>query len=135
LIWTRQRQLNQLRSILRVPLGSHRGGAELIHSARRAGGRADTRAQRRLDLAGSLLDARDAPRTVVRVTERTAFGIIVDLTEAGYVVKEKEGRRNRYRIQEHLPLHDSISQERTIGEVLDLFVVSKRKPASRSTRS
>jgi|HubBroStandDraft_4_1064222.scaffolds.fasta_scaffold141591_2 hypothetical protein len=55
------------------------------------------------------------------VTERTAYGIVADLTEAGYVVKEKEGRRNRYHIQTHLPLRDSISRERTIGEVLDLF--------------
>ena len=55
------------------------------------------------------------------VTERTAYGIVADLTEAGYVVKEKEGRRNRYHIQAHLPLRDSISRERTIGEVLALF--------------
>jgi DNA-binding IclR family transcriptional regulator len=64
------------------------------------------------------------------VTERTAFGIVVDLTEAGYIVKEKAGRRNRYRIQEHLPLHDSVSRERTIGEMLDLLVVPKEGPAS-----
>jgi DNA-binding IclR family transcriptional regulator len=38
------------------------------------------------------------------VTERSAFGIITDLVEAGYVVKEKNGRRNRYHIQAHLPL-------------------------------
>jgi len=55
------------------------------------------------------------------VTERTAYGIVVDLTDAGYVVKEKDGRRNRYHIQSHLPLRDSISRERTIGEVLDLL--------------
>ncbi len=64
------------------------------------------------------------------VTERTAYGIVADLTEAGYVVKEKDGRRNRYHIQEHLPLHDSISRERTIGEVLDLFVESDGRHAS-----
>jgi Mn-dependent DtxR family transcriptional regulator len=29
------------------------------------------------------------------VTERTAYGIVTDLTEAGYVVKHKDGRRNR----------------------------------------
>ena len=56
------------------------------------------------------------------VTERTAYGIMADLTEAGYVVKEKDGRRNHYHIQTHLPLHDSTSRERTIGEVLALFV-------------
>jgi Mn-dependent DtxR family transcriptional regulator len=56
------------------------------------------------------------------ITERTAYGIVVDLTEAGYVVKEKDGRRNRYHIQGHLPLRDSIGRERTIGEVLALLV-------------
>jgi DNA-binding IclR family transcriptional regulator len=36
------------------------------------------------------------------VTERTAFGIVNDLTAAGYVAKDKEGRRNRYSIQTKL---------------------------------
>ena len=56
------------------------------------------------------------------VTERSAFGIITDLVEAGYVVKEKDGRRNRYHIQAHLPLPEPASRERTIGEVLALLV-------------
>ena len=56
------------------------------------------------------------------ITERSAFGIVTELVEAGYVVKDKEGRRNRYRIQGHLPLHDSVARERTIGEVLDVLV-------------
>jgi DNA-binding transcriptional ArsR family regulator len=66
------------------------------------------------------------------VTERTAYGIVVDLTDAGYVVKEKDGRRNRYHIQAHLPLRDSISRERTIGEVLDLLGHAKQRKGSRS---
>ena len=41
------------------------------------------------------------------VTERTAYGIVTDLTEAGYVVKHKDGRRDRYQIQAHLPLPES----------------------------
>jgi DNA-binding IclR family transcriptional regulator len=57
----------------------------------------------------------------VGVTERSAYGIVTDLAEAGYVVKEKDGRRNRYQIQAHLPLPDSASRERTIGEVLALL--------------
>jgi len=52
------------------------------------------------------------------ITERTAYGIITDLVEAGYVVKEKDGRRNRYDIQTHLPLPELAGRERTIGEVL-----------------
>ena len=55
------------------------------------------------------------------VTERNAYGIVVDLADAGYVVKEREGRRNRYHVQDHLPLRDRIGRERTIGELLDLL--------------
>jgi hypothetical protein len=55
------------------------------------------------------------------VTERTAFAIVADLTEAGYVLKTRDGRRNRYQVQRDLPMRDSISRERTIGEVLALL--------------
>ena len=55
------------------------------------------------------------------VTERTAYGIVTDLTEAGYVVKHKDGRRNRYQIQAHLPLPETDSRERTTGEILALL--------------
>jgi hypothetical protein len=55
------------------------------------------------------------------ITERSAFGIITDLVEAGYVVKEKDGRRNRYHIQVHLPLPEPTARERTVGEVLALL--------------
>jgi predicted transcriptional regulator len=57
----------------------------------------------------------------VGIAERTAYGIVTDLAEAGYVVKEKDGRRNRYQIQAHLPLPEPASRERTIGEVLALL--------------
>ncbi len=63
--------------------------------------------------------------TTLGITERSAYGIVTDLTEGGYVVKEREekdGRRNRYQIQAHLPLGEAISGDRTIGEVLDLLV-------------
>ena len=68
------------------------------------------------------------------VTERTAYGVVADLAEAGYVVKEKDGRRNRYHVQEHLPLRDRIGRERTIGEVLDLLVEVRRRRRSRARR-
>ena len=55
------------------------------------------------------------------ITERTAYGIVTDLTQAGYIVKQKDGRRNRYQIQAHLPLPESTSRERTVGEVLALL--------------
>ncbi len=56
------------------------------------------------------------------VTERRAFGIVRDLTKAGYVVKHRDGRRNRYRIQEHMPLRVLVPREPTIGELLGVLV-------------
>lgn len=65
------------------------------------------------------------------ITERTAFGIVTDLTEAGYVVKDKDGRRNRYRIQDHLPLPEAVGRERTIGEVLGLLIDTRAPDSAR----
>ncbi len=59
---------------------------------------------------------------MVGITERSAYGIVTDLTADGYVVKDREGRRSRYQIQTHLPLRGAIGREQTIGEVLDLLV-------------
>ncbi len=56
------------------------------------------------------------------ITERSAYGIVTDLTTVGYVVKQKDGRRNRYQIQAHLPLPEPTRRERTVGEVLALLV-------------
>lgn len=39
----------------------------------------------------------------VAITERSAYGIVTDLATAGYIVKQKDGRRNRYEIQAHPP--------------------------------
>ena len=56
------------------------------------------------------------------ITERSAHGIVSDLATAGYVVKHKDGRRNRYQIQEHLPLPEPVSQRPAIGDVLAVLV-------------
>ena len=54
-------------------------------------------------------------------SERSAYGIVADLTAAGYVAKQKDGRRNRYQIQADLPLPEPASQEPAIGDVLALL--------------
>jgi DNA-binding IclR family transcriptional regulator len=63
------------------------------------------------------------------VTERSAYAIVTDLTEAGYITKVKDGRRNRYQIQAHLPLPESTSRERTVGEVLALLAGDQQDEA------
>ena len=55
-------------------------------------------------------------------TERTAYGIVADLTAAGSLVKERDGRRNRYHVQHHLPIPDGLERQRTIGELLDVLM-------------
>ena len=55
------------------------------------------------------------------ITERSAYGIVAGLTAAGYLVKQKDGRRNRYQIQAHLPLPETDSRERTIGQIVALL--------------
>ena len=70
----------------------------------------------------------------LNVTERSAYGIVADLVEAGYVFKDKDGRRNRYRVEAQLPLPEFIGRERTIGEVLGLLVDAdaSRRPRQRT---
>jgi DNA-binding IclR family transcriptional regulator len=48
--------------------------------------------------------------TTLGITERSVFGIVTDLTTAGYVIKDKDGRRNRYRIQTHVRLRRDIDR-------------------------
>ena len=61
------------------------------------------------------------------ITERSAYGIVTDLTAAGYVVKHKDGRRNLYQIQAHLPLPEPASKEPAIGEVLALLIGNRAR--------
>jgi hypothetical protein len=56
------------------------------------------------------------------ITERSAHAIVTELAEAGYVVKQKDGRRNRYQIEAHLPVPEPGTREPAIGEVLALLL-------------
>jgi len=70
------------------------------------------------------------------ITERSAYGIVTDLAAAGYVVKQKDGRRNRYQVQAHLPLLEPASREPAIGEVLAALMGDEttRPPAATPPR-
>jgi hypothetical protein len=60
--------------------------------------------------------------TTLGITERAAFGIVTDLVEGEYVLKEKAGRRNRYRVQLDQPLPEALLRQRTVGQLLALLV-------------
>ena len=65
---------------------------------------------------------------VLEITERSAYAIVNDLAAAGYVLKQREGRRNRYVVQRHLPLPETTLHERTIGEVLERLPRDEARP-------
>ena len=68
------------------------------------------------------------------VTERRAHGIVTDLTQAGYLITQKDGRRNRYQVQAHLPLPGPGTREPAIGEIVALFAAQSEAIGSNSTR-
>jgi len=65
--------------------------------------------------------------TDLGITERHAYAIVTDLTDAGYLLKEREGRRNRYQVQSHLALPELPQRARAIGQVLDVLTGRREK--------
>ncbi len=55
------------------------------------------------------------------ITERAAYRIVGTLTTAGYITRRRNGRRNVYTINAHLPLPDAIAREQSIGELLAIL--------------
>ena len=60
------------------------------------------------------------------ITERSAHSIVTDLTRAGYLIRQKDGRRNRYQIRAHLPVPGPGTREPAIGEIVALFAAQSR---------
>jgi len=57
----------------------------------------------------------------VGITERAAHRIVSDLAAAGFLARERQGRRNHYTIESDLPVPDPLARTRKIGELLDLL--------------
>jgi DNA-binding transcriptional ArsR family regulator len=64
---------------------------------------------------------RDVAR-LVGITERSVQRIVADLEEGGYLVREREGRRNRYQVRRALPLRHPIEQHRRLGDLIDMVL-------------
>ena len=56
----------------------------------------------------------------IGITERAVQRIITDLEKAGYVTREKTGRRNSYQIDRSLNLRHRVEGSRTIGDLIAL---------------
>ena len=65
------------------------------------------------------------------ITEPSAHGTVTDPAKAGYMVRQKNGRRSRCQTRAHLPLPEPGSQERTAGDVLALLAGTAARPLRR----
>jgi len=54
----------------------------------------------------------------IGITERAVRTIISDLEAEGYIVKAKEGRRSRYRVNAGLPLRHITQSDKQVGQLL-----------------
>jgi len=58
----------------------------------------------------------------VGITERSVQKIILDLETGGYVVKHKEGVRNRYTIHPEMPMRHPTHSNHAIGDLLEALI-------------
>lgn len=58
----------------------------------------------------------------VGITERATHRILSELVDEGYVLREKEGRRNRYEVVPHAPLPHPLVRQREVGDLLEVLV-------------
>ncbi|HVN91025.1 MAG TPA: winged helix-turn-helix domain-containing protein [Candidatus Binataceae bacterium] len=69
----------------------------------------------------------------VGITERAVQRIVAELEAAGYLTRERHGRRNSYRINSRLHLRHQVESHCTVGDLID-FVLGK-VPAHASASS
>ena len=64
---------------------------------------------------------------MVGVTERAVQRIVAELEEGGYLVRHKEGRRNRYEVTASRPLRHPLEKHCMTDELLEMVVGKTRQ--------
>ena len=57
----------------------------------------------------------------VGITERAAQRIVMELEEAGYLERERVGRRNRYHVHADQPLRHHMDRDHRVGELIGVL--------------
>jgi hypothetical protein len=57
----------------------------------------------------------------VGITERAAHRIVTELADAGYITRQRTGRRNQYTIHTDFPLPDPVAREQNVGQLLEIL--------------
>lgn len=58
----------------------------------------------------------------VHITERAVQKIVADLEESGVLLRQREGRRNRYVINPEVHLRHQIESHCTVGNLIDMIL-------------
>lgn len=69
----------------------------------------------------------------VGITERAVLRIVSELEQAGVLTRERDGRRNRYRIDAEVPLRHPLEAHCRIGDLLALVQARDTAPADDAT--
>ena len=64
----------------------------------------------------------------VGITERAAHRIVGELEAAGYISRERRGRRNHYTVRLKAPLPDAVAREQKVGDLLGVLTRHQTSP-------
>lgn len=68
---------------------------------------------------------------VCLTADRAVQRIITELEEAGYVTRERSGRRNRHRVDTSLPPRHALAAHRSVGALLAVVLGERRRRQAR----
>jgi Winged helix-turn-helix DNA-binding len=57
----------------------------------------------------------------IGITERATHRIVTELADAGYITRNRTGRRNSYLVHADLPLPDALARNQRVGDLLGVL--------------
>lgn len=61
----------------------------------------------------------------VGITERAVQRIVAELADAGYITRQRQGRRNTYQVHDRLPLRHAIEHHRNIADLFRVILTDE----------
>lgn len=72
--------------------------------------------------------------TEVGITERAVLRIVAELEAAGYLDRERDGRRNRYHVRGDQQLRHPIERHTSVADLIELVLVTNSPSAARNRK-
>jgi len=60
----------------------------------------------------------------VGITERAVHRIVAELAGAGYISRQRDGRRPRYTVKSHLPIPDALARGQRVSDLLTILAAA-----------